>query len=200
MVFEDLVRPKFAKKHPLWLFFLGLLFSILAVIFGLFLFPNESSLVIVFLVVIMSMPFMYFTLKREEEEGLIIDSEVRLLKEHSLALGFLLYLFLGFVVGFSLFYIFLPQETVTQVFSSQLDTIQSINSNSVSTGFFLNHFSIIFANNLKVLFFTLLFAIFFGAGAIFILAWNASVISTAIGNLVRTNIAEYASTIGLTKI
>jgi uncharacterized membrane protein SpoIIM required for sporulation len=39
----------------------------------------------------------------------------------------------------------------------------------------------IFANNVKVLIVTLLFSLAFGAGAIFILVWNASVIAAAIG-------------------
>lgn len=39
----------------------------------------------------------------------------------------------------------------------------------------------IFSNNIYVLIFTILFSLAFGAGAIFILVWNASVIGAAIG-------------------
>ena len=39
----------------------------------------------------------------------------------------------------------------------------------------------ILENNLLVMIFTLIFSLLFGAGAIFILAWNASVISASIG-------------------
>ena len=46
----------------------------------------------------------------------------------------------------------------------------------------------IFLNNIRVLFFVLLFAFFYGVGAIFILAWNASVIGVAVGNFVRSHI------------
>jgi len=38
--------------------------------------------------------------------------------------------------------------------------------------------------------FTLIFSLIFGAGAIFILAWNASVISAAIGIFTSYNINE----------
>ena len=48
-----------------------------------------------------------------------------------------------------------------------------------------------------MLLFSLFFAFFYGAGAIFILTWNASVISAAIGNFIRTNIALAAKTTGL---
>ena len=36
-------------------------------------------------------------------------------------------------------------------------------------------------NNLQVMFFTLIFSLVFGAGAIFILVWNASIIAAAMG-------------------
>jgi uncharacterized membrane protein SpoIIM required for sporulation len=48
-------------------------------------------------------------------------------------------------------------------------------------------FSII-GNNFGVMIFTLIFSLIFGAGAIFVLAWNASVISAAIGIFTRHNI------------
>ena len=47
--------------------------------------------------------------------------------------------------------------------------------------------------------FSLLFAFLYGVGAIFILTWNASVIATAVGNFIRTGIAEAATMLGLAK-
>jgi uncharacterized membrane protein SpoIIM required for sporulation len=48
--------------------------------------------------------------------------------------------------------------------------------------------------------FAILFSFVFGAGAIFVLAWNASVIGTAIGNFIRGNLALYSELIGLDKL
>jgi len=45
--------------------------------------------------------------------------------------------------------------------------------------------------------FCIMFAFLFGAGAIFILTWNASVIAAAIGTFVRNNAASYAESAGL---
>jgi uncharacterized membrane protein SpoIIM required for sporulation len=64
----------------------------------------------------------------------------------------------------------------------------------------MNIFSKIFFNNVKVLLFAILFSFVFGAGAIFVLAWNASVIGTAIGNFIRGNLALYSELIGLDRI
>ena len=47
---------------------------------------------------------------------------------------------------------------------------------------------LIFANNIYVLIFTLVFSLLFGAGVIFILAWNASVIAAAIAIFTRSDL------------
>jgi len=196
MVFEDLVRPWEAKRHPLKLFFYGMAFAVLAILFSLWIFPEQASLVMVFLIVIMTTPLMYFTLREEEEEDFVSDNELWLLSEHGKAIKFLLYLFFGFLVTFSLVYIFAPESLVQQLFGFQLKTIENINNVVSGKVVALDAFSSILTNNLKVLFFCLMFAIFFGAGAIFILAWNASVISAAVGTYVRNGLAKSAALAG----
>ena len=74
---------------------------------------------------------MYFTLKDEEEEDMSYRKELWYWKEHMKAVKFLIYLFLGFVVGYSLFYLLLPDHMVAQLFNSQIKTIENINSNVV---------------------------------------------------------------------
>lgn len=48
----------------------------------------------------------------------------------------------------------------------------------------------ILENNVFVMIFTLIFSLIFGAGAIFVLAWNASVIAAAIGIFTQYNFVE----------
>src|SRR3989338_548145 len=119
MVFEDLVKPWEAKKYPARMLFYGIAFSILAIIFSLWVFPEEASLVVVFLVVVMTIPLMYFTLREEEAEEYRSPKELWLLTEHGRAIRFLLYLFIGLVIGFSLFFILSPDSLVQRVFSLQ---------------------------------------------------------------------------------
>ena len=196
MVFESLIGPVSAKKQPLKLFVLGLFFSLVAIIFSLWVFKQQASLIMVFLVVIMSLPLVYFTFNEEEEEDWKLSTEGGILKEHSRAIRFLLLLFLGFTVGFSLAYIILPDTIVHNLFSAQIDTINNINGNVSGSSVSSSAFFVILTNNLKVMLFCLLFAFFFGAGAIFILAWNASIISAAIGTYFRNGLAEYANILG----
>ncbi|MDK2907828.1 MAG: hypothetical protein PWQ87_286, partial [Candidatus Woesearchaeota archaeon] len=48
-----------------------------------------------------------------------------------------------------------------------------------------NSFFVIFLNNLRVTIFCILFSLIFGAGAIFILSWNGSVLGVALGDFVK---------------
>lgn len=200
MVFESLIRPKEARRKPFKLFLIGVLFSIIAVLFSLWVFESQASMVMVLLLVLMSVPLMYVTLFMEEKYGVENKSEKTILKHHGKTLIFLSLLFLGFVVGLSLIYLFFPGEVVTNLFSAQQEAISSINASVVSgSATSIGTFFSILLNNVKVLIFCIFFAFFFGAGAIFILAWNASVIAAAVGNFFREAIANYANSVGFYK-
>jgi len=163
-------------------------------------FREQASLIMVFLTVMACIPIVYNTMKFEEKKDLIIDKEITLLKEHNKAIVFLMFLFIGITVSCVAWYVFLPASTVGSLFDKQTQTIESIN-NMVS-GSLAQQFSTfikIFFNNVKVLSYSILFAFIYGAGAIFILTWNATVIGAAIGNFIRSNISQYASSIGMAK-
>jgi len=91
----------------------------------------------------------------------------------------------------------LPSDSET-LFETQTNTINQINSQvtGMTSHNRLSTFSSIFFNNIKVLIFCILFSFLYGAGAIFVLTWNASVIGTAIGNYIRTNLATAAHLVG----
>jgi uncharacterized membrane protein SpoIIM required for sporulation len=48
-----------------------------------------------------------------------------------------------------------------------------------------NFFKIIIFNNFQVIFLSLIISIFYGAGALFIITWNASIMGFVIGDLAR---------------
>jgi len=201
MVLESLINPLKAEKNPGEMFFIGFFYSSVAILLSLWIFRDQASLIMVFLTVMACLPIVYNTMKLEESKDLVIDREMALLKEHNKAIIFLMFLFFGITLSFIVWYLFLPIETLNTVFDKQIATIQAIN-NQVSGNAFqqFSTFSKILLNNIKVLAFAILFAFIYGAGAIFILSWNASVIGAAVGNFIRSNIGEYASSIGFTKI
>lgn len=206
MVLESLISPVKAEQKPFRLVFYGILYSSIATMLSLWIFRDQSSLIMVFLTVMATIPLIYSTLKMEESKDESIISEKRILKEHWKVLSYFMYLFVGFLISFSLWYILLPSNSVETLFSTQISTIKSINSNMLSitipSGSFVQQDILykIIDNNVKVLMFCILFSFFYGAGAIFILTWNASVIAGAIGIYIRSNLSKVTSIFGFDQI
>jgi uncharacterized membrane protein SpoIIM required for sporulation len=191
------------------MFFIGAFYATISLLLVRWIFEGDPVLskyrgiLVVTFSVMFSIPFVYYTLKFEEEKDLEMSGFKRLLKEHNKALLAFMFLFLGFIVAFSFWYIVFPSGN--QSFRAQIETYCMINkpahfddcvaeygikSVSKTTAFLTAKEKIvnIFANNIYVLIFTLVFSLLFGAGAIFILAWNASVISSAIGIFAKGNL------------
>ncbi|MEK6852708.1 MAG: stage II sporulation protein M [Nanoarchaeota archaeon] len=204
-MFESLINPKKAERKPYEMFFIGLLYTILSILLANWLFASSSifakhiPIVIVFFIVNFSIPFMFYTIILEEKKDKNVKSELVLLREHGKALAAFTFLFLGFVVAFSAYYVLVP-GTAAENFRTQIETYCQINSyserqfndcvttyvtskssTSVTSSFIAKDIFDIFQNNFYVMLLSILFSFFFGAGAIFILTWNASVIGAAIG-------------------
>jgi uncharacterized membrane protein SpoIIM required for sporulation len=208
---ESLINPKRAEKGPWKMFFIGLLYASLSILLVYWFFSKDpvlsksSGILVVTFSVMFALPFMYYIIKQEEKEDEETSGFFGVWKMHSDAIFALMWLFLGFIIAFAFWYAILQNSTL---FNSQIETYCMINSpgnidncvsqygfsgavvstTSASSGI-INFLSII-ENNTYVMIFTLILSIIFGAGAIFILAWNASVIAAAIGIFTKYNVAE----------
>ncbi|UCD20860.1 MAG: stage II sporulation protein M [archaeon] len=205
---ETLINPKKAERKPWEMFFVGFVYAAIAILLANFLFLNNvalkpyTSLFVLIFTVMFSLPFMYYIIKLEEKKEEKMSSERGILKEHGKAIMALVFLFIGFVAAFSVIYLALPADVANTNFESQIRTFCMVNNrgsieecvNSVTGKSYLTVHSIkqgmsyvssILATNLTVFVNCLIFSLIFGAGAIFILAWNASVISAAIGIFAR---------------
>jgi uncharacterized membrane protein SpoIIM required for sporulation len=199
MVLESLLNPLRAERQPWVLILLGFLYSSLGMFLSLWIFEEQASIVMVFLTVMAALPLMYQTLRLEEEKDIMETKERTLLKEHAKAITFFLTLFLGFVVGFSAWYVILPNALSQQLFMTQTHTISNLNQAVTGAVAQIGLMNKIFLNNVKVMIFCILFSFIYGSGAIFILSWNASVIGAAIGNFIRGHLSQAADAAGLTK-
>ncbi len=200
MVLESLLNPVKAERKPWEMFFIGFLYSSVAILLSMWIFKDQTSLVMVFLTVMACIPIVYNTMKLEEKKDMEIPKEMALMKEHNKAIIFLMFLFFGITISFVVWYVFLPSNVIGYAFDKQIATIQAINNQVAGNAYQqFSTFSKIFFNNVNVLSFSILFAFVYGAGAIFILTWNASVIGTAIGNFIRSNLSGYAGMLGFDK-
>lgn len=197
-MFEMILNPRRSERKPWELLFVGFFYASLSILLVHWIFSGDpvlskySGILIVTFAVMFSMPYIYYTIKLEEYKDLHIDGRFRLLEEHGKAILTFLFLFVGFIIAFSCWYIILGSPNNL---GPQIETFCAINyrdtfSNCVSehglisgkvtgmsTG--LGFFGSILTNNIYVLVFAILFSIIFGAGGIFILTWNASVIAAA---------------------
>jgi cellulose synthase/poly-beta-1,6-N-acetylglucosamine synthase-like glycosyltransferase len=91
-------------------------------------------------------------------------------------------IFAGMTLVFSLLYLLLPPEIAEKSFQTQINEIKAIR------GYFWfgGTFQTILINNIGVLFLSFLFSFIYGSGAIFILAWNASILATASSMLAKS--------------
>ena len=208
MVLETLTNAYEAEMHPKKLFLHGMLYAIIAMMLSLWTFPQYASMLMIFFTSIAAIPLLYAIIKEEEEKDLHETNEKILIKEHSKAVTAYLMLFLGITAGQILLYLLLPEQQVLQGFEAQIATYKTIDPQAI-TGYAAQStyllqlqaqtefFTHLLFNNLRVLVLCILFSFAYGAGAIFILTWNASIIAVAIGNAMRTHAAEAAATTGI---
>lgn len=206
---ESMINPKRTEKGPWKMLFVGLIYGSLSVLLVQWFFSKDivlsqySGIIVVTFSVMFSLPFMYYLIKKEEKEDEEVTGLFSVWRIHSDALYAFMWLFMGFVIAFSFWFIVLQDQNL---FNAQIETFCMINSpgrigecvsqysfesiNPTGAATKGTKFLSIITNNIYVMIFTLIFSLIFGAGAIFILAWNASVISAAIGVFTKYQIID----------
>ncbi|MEM4247896.1 MAG: hypothetical protein QXH80_01395, partial [Candidatus Nanoarchaeia archaeon] len=195
MVLDWLVEIHRAEKNPARMFFLAFMYSSIAAAFALWIFPKNASAVMIVLVVAAFLPLMLNLMKTEE----LRDEEPKpFVGKHWPALKLFIFMFLGMVLSYTLWYAFLPAETASNLFGMQIETIASRNVELGAVAG-LGTFLQILMNNLKVLVVGIVLAFMWGAGAIFILDWNATILGTLLGDGIRGALHRGAASLAATK-
>jgi len=206
---ESLINPKRGEKGPWKMFFIGLIYASLSLLLVHWFFSNDpnlskaSGMLVVLFCIMFSFPFMYFIIKKEERDDEEVEGVFRVWQAHKDAIYAFMWLFLGFVIAFSFWNIILQDSNLLNF---QVQTYCQINSpgdvNSCILKYSSGDFGVtgastnglrflsILENNVYVMIFTILFSLIFGAGALFILVWNASVIAAAIGIFTKYRVSE----------
>ena len=205
---EEIISPKEAEKGPWKMLPIGIVYASLSLLLVHLFFPDDplaNGMTVVAFCVMFTLPFMFYMIKREEKEDENIEGFFSVWRTHSDAIYAFMWLFLGFIIAFSFWNIVLQNPNLLNF---QVETYCRINSPgnverctslytitgeaidiSGSTTKVGRFFSIL-ENNVYVMIFTLIFSLLFGAGAIFVLIWNASVIAAAIGIFTKYQLSE----------
>lgn len=182
-----MVSIKDAIRHPAWMFVIGGIVSITCLIISYLIFSEQIGWFTTFLVTIAMTPFMINLLRYEEDvqerlpKNIEID-ELSFMQRYKSILKVFTAFFLGMMLSYSVLYVILPGQIAEKLFYDQMTKINEIRGMATVPDFFFK----ILSNNISVLFLSFFFSFLFGAGAIFILTWNASVLSTAIGSLAKS--------------
>lgn len=211
MVLEAFLPPERAHRRPWEMVPLAFAFATIGVLTTLYLTrgsPDNLGLLLITLVALPSVPWILRLF--EHQESVLQDKKLygsATLARHWRVLIVLAMYFVGILLGFLFWYLFLPGDQAVKLFASQIGELKAISGGLVGVGYAIklsmaDAFETIFLHNLEVLGLVLVFSVLYGAGAVFVLIWNASIISVFIGDLARKFVlqqpGEYALLTGVT--
>ena len=194
VMLESLIKFHELQDKPVLIFIWTLILSSVAILFsaqlsyivyhGGTLF-DMSGLFAVMFTIIPSIYFFTMIIKRrerEEEREIEKHYSKNFWNKHSKDIIMFLVFFFGISISFAFWSFFMPPD----FFQVQMIKISQMRGTAMPTGAmiegaFLSDFSMILGNNLQVMFFAFLFSFVFGAGAIFIIVWNASILGVYLG-------------------
>jgi len=219
MVLESLFDPDKVRQRPPLMLTDAIILSTVALWFSFLVFPSSASVLSIAFIVIGSVPLFHriFVLQEESE---LLDKSKGFFERHLTLISIYGWFFIGLVISFSFWYYVLPAAS-TQVclgpcftvpardlaFAEQETTLQGISSINqalsgnataiFNEGVFMNYFARILFNNTGVLLLAILSSFVYGAGALFLISWNASVIAVKIAQNTLPLIQNYAHLGGL---
>ncbi len=176
---ESVLREKMVEKRPEYAFALGIIFATIGLAMSILIFKDSPSFPAIFLTTLAAAPIAIKMLKKEEKGKDIYHRYSNVIKIYS-------YLFFGMAAAFALWFLILPEQFISVLFREQLLKF--------TVGYFSfqrpEFFSIVI-NNTGLLFFFFLMSLFYGAGSMFLLSWNASILGTMWGNTMKTALAVF---------
>jgi uncharacterized membrane protein SpoIIM required for sporulation len=206
LVLEAVVSSRELMKHPLVMLFLSIITSSSAMWISYLTFPKSSSILGIAFVTIALVPIMHSIFVKEEAIEAESDSWTpNFLERHFTVVKIYSWFFIGMILSYAFWYAALPLGVRTAVFAEQEHTLASIEKmRSQLTGNVVLQgsqcgkntscwFSLIFYNNSFVLLLAMLFSFLYGAGAIFLVGWNASIIGVVIGRDILQEIALHGN-------
>jgi len=201
---ESILNFREVDKSPYLTFIWALLISTVAILLSTQLFYKVTisgvafNLTGMFAVIFTLLPSVYFltaVIKKEEkmeEEAVEKHYKQDFFKRHEKDILMFLFYFLGVTVAFAIWSLMLPSDFF-QVQMVKINEIRAAVSGQMTgdvTGKIVkgsfSSFMAVFTNNIEVMIFSFIFSLLFGAGAVFIIVWNASILGTCIGALSKS--------------
>lgn len=197
MVLESIIKPEDVYNSPWKMTILSFIFVTLALFTADYI-GIQKSVIVITLVCLPAVPFVWrlFDFEENNTEKRIANGS-KSITSHLPGLIVMINFFLGMLIGFTVWNVVLPPEKSAELFSVQINELSAIKAsftgNTIANSPVVLIFEKIFFHNFGVLALILLFSVIYGAGAVLVLTWNASVIAT----FLVQNAKQYLATGGL---
>ncbi len=193
MVLEHLLSSKRIEQEPWLVAWLAFMFVAIAVSITYYIYPAESGLFLLTLVVMPAIPFFLHEIIAEEKKHEHRCKGESIFTCYNRLIKFYGYFFFGTALGFAFCSSLLPEQTSSAMFAVQKQEISLFSSLAIPQAFsFQGAFLDIFLHNLQVLFLMLVFSFIYSIGNIFLLVWNASLVGIFLQSYIRAAIPFYA--------
>lgn len=175
------------EEKPYLAFVMGLSFCIIGIALAFIFFRSDPALVTVAFISLLLYPTISKLLRRESNLIEVEDrpEDIIHVRTHRKLILIYILIFLGVLIGFSLFSLALPSLATNSLFEKQVSVLYggvSGNASLLNTELFKD----LFFHNLNVLFLAFFTSLLIGDGAIFLLTWNASVWGIIFGTVAKT--------------
>jgi len=209
LVLESLIGERNIRKNPVLILGITFLISIGSIIFADVLFPKHSSVLSVAFITIGLVPLIHNILSKEEyDEALQRKCSATFFARHFNVIMIYIWIFVGVILAFAMVYVVVPNDMKQDLFAEQINSFcvitgsencengvpysivgkaSAIAFNSCQNPATKNVAACslyIFQNNGGVLVFIIILSLLYGAGAIFIIAWNASILGLFFGEMI----------------
>jgi uncharacterized membrane protein SpoIIM required for sporulation len=215
MVVEKLFQERWVEKRPIYSFFLGIIFTLIAFITSRILFNGASTIHMVgittiLFTVIVALPGVNKLFDIEEKKE--ARGKQSFLKEHEEVFDFFLYFFFGvFVVFFVISFISPDLVMGERLMNFQEEKLQIAEKTTDTSGvggpptppaflfedngfkLFNNQVKSIFLNNIYIMTLCFVLSILYGSGALFLLIFNASVWAAKLAEVIMLKIPDIAN-------
>lgn len=198
MVMEFIFNPAKISRNSGIIFFEAMILSLMSVFLSIFVLPKDYvSVGILAFITIGSIPvfgklFSYSSYLFNYSEGFFTRHKKLFLQ--------LIYFFLGVFCAFVFLFFLLGPNTKEIVFSTQMIEVEGVSNlrNSITgqvsqtqlanDNNFNKVFKLVLSNNFGVILRAAALSFFYGAGALFLIAWNASILATVISSEIASNL------------
>lgn len=196
LIFLKFINIELVRKKPIYASITAAFFVLFGFIVAFFIFSSELSIAMLAFTSLLILPFIIKILEPEKIEGerkTKIKTKTKLydwfspsnlsiiLKRHDKLIKFYIFLFFGMALEYTLLFAVLAPPLGESAFEHQLSLLGPGGRFEMS-GLFYD----IISNNLQIVIISFILSIFFGAGSIFILNYNASIVGMLYGSPIRT--------------